>query len=44
MPGRKSYIALIDTGATRTCLTQRVIADLGLRAKMKLLVASATSA
>lgn len=44
-PGpRISYIALLDTGATRTCITQRVISDLGLQTRAKLLVASATSA
>lgn len=41
---RETYVALIDTGATRTCITQRVISRLSLEAKTKLLVASATSA
>ncbi len=34
---------MIDTGATRTCLTRSLIHSLGLEAKAKLLVASATS-
>lgn len=41
---RQTYLALIDTGATRTCITQRVVARFGLVAVTKLLVASATSA
>jgi hypothetical protein len=40
---RKTCRALIDTGATRTCLTQSLIGRLKLEAKSKLLVASATS-
>jgi len=40
---RQTFRALIDTGATRTCITQRVIAGLRLQAKRKMLVASATS-
>jgi len=40
---RETCLALIDTGATRTCLTQSLIGKLGLEAKAKLLVASATS-
>jgi hypothetical protein len=40
---RRPYIALIDTGATRTCITRRVLDELQLQAKGKLLVASATS-
>jgi hypothetical protein len=40
---RETCLALIDTGATRTCLTQSLIGRLGLEAKSKLLIASATS-
>lgn len=40
---RETYLALIDTGATRTCITERVIARFSLRPVTKLLVASATS-
>lgn len=40
---RRTYTALIDTGATRTCLTQRIIKELQLEPRSKLLVASATS-
>lgn len=40
---REACVALIDTGATRTCLTQSLIGKLNLEAKSKLLVASATS-
>jgi Aspartyl protease len=43
MGTRETCLALIDTGATRTCLTQSLIARLGLQTKAKLLVASATS-
>ena len=35
--------ALIDTGATRTCLTARTISRLNLPARGKLIVSSATS-
>jgi hypothetical protein len=35
--------ALIDTGATRTCLTAQLIQRLGLASRGKLLVSSATS-
>ncbi len=41
---RETCHALIDTGATRTCLTQSLIGRLNLEPKSKLLVASATSA
>jgi Aspartyl protease len=40
---RKTCQALIDTGATRTCITQRLVEQLGLPARQKVLVASATS-
>jgi len=40
---RETYVALIGTGATRTCLTERVINRLRLPPKSKMLVASATS-
>ena len=40
---RLTCAALLDTGATRTCLTAKVIAQLGLPARGKLLVSSATS-
>ncbi|MES2339830.1 MAG: retropepsin-like aspartic protease [Pseudomonadota bacterium] len=41
---RETCTALIDTGATRTCLTPRLIQKFGLQPKSKLLVSSATSA
>lgn len=40
---RTTVTALIDTGATRTCLTPRLIQHFALPAKSKMLVASATS-
>ena len=40
---RRTCRALIDTGATRTCLTQGLISELGLESKAKLLVSSATT-
>jgi hypothetical protein len=40
---RETYTALIDTGATRTCITRRVVERLRLEARRKMLVASATS-
>jgi hypothetical protein len=40
---RTTCQALIDTGATRTCITQRLVEQLGLPARQKVLVASATS-
>ena len=39
---RETCIALIDTGATRTCVTHRLIGELGLKQRAKLLVSSAT--
>lgn len=40
---RYTYTALIDTGATRTCITRTVIAALSLQGKRKLLVSGETS-
>jgi len=41
---RETYLALIDTGATRTCITGNIIRRFDLQPVSKLLVASATSA
>lgn len=41
---RQTYTALLDTGATRTCITRSVIAALDLQGKRKMLVSGATSA
>ena len=40
---RETCVGLIDTGATRTCITQRLVERFELRSVMKVLVASATS-
>lgn len=42
-PTNESYTALIDTGATKTCVTRAVIERLGLRPVGRVLVASATA-
>lgn len=40
---RESCYGLIDTGATRTCITQRLVARFGLRPVTKMLVSTAGS-
>lgn len=40
---RETCLALIDTGATRTCLTQALVGRLNLESKAKLLISSATT-
>lgn len=40
---RRAVKALVDTGATRTCITASMIQALGLQPRGKLIVASATS-
>lgn len=38
----EQFVGLIDTGATRTCITRTVVERLGLRAFSKMLVATPT--
>lgn len=40
---QETCTALLDTGATRTCVTQRLINELNLEPRRKLLVSSATN-